>query len=155
MKEALATPPILGYADYSLPFELHIDASKIALGAVLYQKQGDVKRVISYASRSLTKPEQNYPAHKLEFLGLKWAVCDKFKDYLLGSKTKVLTDNNPLTYVLTSAKLDSAGHRWLASLANFDLDIQYRPGYKNNNADGLSRIIEPTNVVFFLFQMTV
>ena len=81
LKEALATPPILGYADYSLPFELHIDASKIALGAVLYQKQGDVKRVISYASRSLTKPEQNYPAHKLEFLGLKWAVCDKFKDY--------------------------------------------------------------------------
>lgn len=145
LKEALATPPILGYADYSLPFELHIDASKIALGAVLYQKQGDVKRVISYASRSLTKPEQNYPAHKLEFLGLKWAVCDKFKDYLLGSKTKVLTDNNPLTYVLTSAKLDSAGHRWLASLANFDLDIQYRPGVKNSDADGLSRLTEQTN----------
>lgn len=58
-----------------------------------------------------------------------------------------MKDNNPLTYVLTSAKLDSAGHRGLASLANFDFDIQYRPGYKNNNADGLSRIIEPTNVV--------
>lgn len=60
-----------------------------------------------------------------------------------------MKDNNPLTYVLTSAKLDSAGHRGLASLANFDLDIQYRPGYKNNKADGLSRIIEPTNVGFF------
>lgn len=75
------------------------------------------------------------------------AVCDKFKDYLQGSSTKVLTDNNPFSYVLTSAKLDSAGHRWLASLANFDLDIQYRPGFMNNDADELSRITEPTNVV--------
>lgn len=106
-----------------------------------------MKRVISYACRSLTKAKQNYPAHKLEFLGLKWAVCDKFKDYLQGSSTKVLTDNNPFSYVLTSTKLDSAGHRWLASLANFDLDIQYRPGFMNNDADELSRITEPTNIV--------
>lgn len=71
LKEALVTPPIRGYADYSLPFELHTDASQIALGAVLYQMQGDVKRVISCASRTLTKSERNYPAHRLEFLALK------------------------------------------------------------------------------------
>lgn len=68
LKEALATPPIRGYIDYSLPFELHADASQIALGAVLYQMQGDVKRGISCAIRTLTKSERNYPAHKLEFL---------------------------------------------------------------------------------------
>ena len=77
----------------------------------MYQEQDGVKRVISYASRSLPKSESNYPAHKFDFLALKWAVCYKYKDYLLGSKTKVLTDNNPLTYVLTSAKLDSTGHK--------------------------------------------
>lgn len=93
LKEAVATPPILGYADYSVPFELHTGASQIALGAILYQMQGDVKRVISYASRTLTQLEGNYPTHKLEFQALKLAVGDKFKDYLLGSKTKVLTDN--------------------------------------------------------------
>lgn len=43
LKEPLATPPILGYADYSRPFELHTDASQIALAAVVYQMQGDVK----------------------------------------------------------------------------------------------------------------
>ena len=144
LKEALASPPVLGYANYNLPFELHTDASLNGLGAVLYQEEDGKKRVISYASRGLTKAERNYPAHKLEFLALKWAVCDKFKDYLTGSKTKVLTDNNPLTYVLTTAKLDSTGHRWLAALANYDLDIQYRPGKNNADADGLSRLTGQT-----------
>lgn len=63
-------------------------------------------------------------------------ICYKFEDYLLRSKTKVLKDNNPLTYVLTSAKLNFAGHRWLAFKANFDLDIQNRPRLKNKDADG-------------------
>jgi hypothetical protein len=85
----------------------------------------------------LTKAEKNNAAHKLEFVALKWAVYDKFKDYLLGNKTTVLTDNNPLTFVLTTAKLDSTGHRWLAALANFDLNIQYRAGKRNADADGL------------------
>ena len=48
-----------------------------------------------------------------------------------------MTDNNPLTHVIISAKLDFTGHRWLASLANFDLEIQYRPGVKNSDDDGL------------------
>ena len=145
LKEALVSPPALGYANYNLPFELHTDASQNGLGAVLYQEEDGRKKVISYASRGLTKAERNYPAHKLEFLALKWAVCDRFKDYLTGCKTKVLTDNNPLTYVLTTAKLDSTGHRWLAALASYDLDIQYRPRKNNSDADGLSRLTTQTN----------
>ncbi len=89
---------------------------------------GRLKRVVYFASRVLGKTEQNYPAHKLEFLALKWAVTEKFLDYLYGQKFTVCTDNNPLTYVLTSAKLDAAGHRWLAALSSFDFDITYRPG---------------------------
>jgi hypothetical protein len=66
----------------SLPYELHTDASGDTLGAVLYQEQEGMKRVISYASRGLNKAEKNYPPHKREFLALKWSICDKFKDYL-------------------------------------------------------------------------
>jgi hypothetical protein len=88
----------------------------------------------------LTKSEKHYPPHKLEFLALKWAVCDKFKDYLYGTKFTVLTDNNPMTCVLTTAKLDATGHIWLAALAAFNFNILYRPGKKNGDADGLSRI---------------
>jgi hypothetical protein len=69
--EKLTSPPILAYADYTLPFILHTDASNEGLGAVLYQKQGGNDRVIAYASRSLRGAERLYSAHKREFLALK------------------------------------------------------------------------------------
>ena len=50
------------------------------------------------------------------------------------------TDNNPLTYVLSSAKLNSTGHHWVAELADFNFDTRYRPGNVNKEADTLSRI---------------
>jgi hypothetical protein len=48
----------LAYPDFTKPFELHTDACATGLGAVLYQKEGDINRVISYASRSLSKSEK-------------------------------------------------------------------------------------------------
>jgi hypothetical protein len=76
----------------------------------------------------------------LEFLALRWAVTKKFHDYLFGAKFTVTTDNNPLSYVLTTAKLDATGHRWLAELSTYDFDIRYKPGVKNTDADVLSRL---------------
>ena len=122
----LTSPPVLAYADYSKPFTLHTDTSSNGLGAVLYQTQGGEERVVAYASRSLKPSERNYPAHKLEFLALKWAVCEKSHDYLYSGKFEVLTDNNPLTYVLTTAKLDATGQRWVAALSDYNLSIKYR-----------------------------
>ena len=137
----LTTTPVLAFADYSLPFIVHTDASLKGLGAVLYQEQQGQKRVIAYASRSLRNSEKNYPAHKAEFLALKWALSDKFRDYLYGHEFTVYTDNNPLTYILTTAKLDATGHRWLAELAQFNnFAIKYRAGRHNIDADSLSRI---------------
>ena len=112
-KEKITTYPILGFPDCTLPYELHTDASSNRIGAVLYQTQDNIKRVIAYASRSLSKSERNYPVHKLEFLALKWSVCEKFRDYLIGTTFTALTDNNPLTYVLSSAKLDATSQRWV------------------------------------------
>ena len=140
LKFMITNAPILAYADYTLPFTVHTDASTKGLGAVLYQKHDNKDRVVAFASRSLKTAERNYPAHKLEFLALKWAVSEKFHDYLYGSEFTVITDNNPLTYVTTTAKLDATGHRWLASLANYNFQIKYRPGKQNADADGLSRI---------------
>ena len=136
--------PVLAFADYTKPYVLHTDASGDGLGAVLYQKQDGLERVIAYASRGLSNAERNYPAHKLEFLALKWAVCEKFHDYLYGSEFTARTDNNPLTYVLTSAKLDATGQRWVSHLANYRFDIEYRSGKQNVDADALSRIQWPS-----------
>ena len=74
---------------------------------------------------------------KLELLALKWAVTEQFRDYLLGSKFTVYTDNNPLAYVKES-KLGAAQIRWLSKLALFDFDIKYRSGKSNQAADALS-----------------
>lgn len=57
----------------------------------------------------------------LEFLFLKWAVMDKFSDYLLGANFSVVTDNSLLTYIFTSAKLDATGQRWASALGNMTL----------------------------------
>ena len=144
LKELCTSTPILAYPDYQLPFILHTDSSSEGLGAVLYQKQEGKLRVIAHASRSVSKTEANYPAHKLEFLALKWAVCEKFHEYLYGAKTfDIYTDNNPLTYVLTSAKLDACGQMWVAKLANYNFTIRYKCGQSNVEADALSRISWP------------
>ena len=139
LKDVLTKPPILAYPNFELPFELHIDACQKGLGAVLCNIQDKQRKVISYASRCLSKSEKNYSAYKLEFLALKWAVTEKFRDYLLGTHFTVLTDNNPLTHILTSAKLDATGQRWASALGQFTFDIIYRPGIKNSDADGMSR----------------
>ena len=71
-------------------------------------------------------------------------MCEKFHEYLYGTKPfEVITDNNPLTYVLTSAKLDACGQGWVAKLANYNFSIKYRCGVSNTEADALSRIKWP------------
>ena len=135
--------PVLAYADCSKPFLVHTDASLDGPGAVLYQEQEGKERVIAYASRGLTPSERNYLVHKLEFLALKWAVTDKFHDHLYGNQFTVCTDNNPLMYVLTTAKLDAMGHHWVASLSCYNFDIVYRSGANKADADALSRITWP------------
>ena len=79
----------------------------------------------------------NYSSAKLELLALKTVVTEKLRDYLLGSKFTIYTDNNPLAYVKES-KLGAAQIRWLSELALFDFDITYISGKSNQAADALS-----------------
>ena len=142
LKHALTMAPVLAYPDYTQPFILETDASLKGLGAVLSKKGKDGEvRIIAFASRSLRPSERSmcdYSSAKIELMALKWSVCEKFKDYLLGSKFTVFTDNNPLVYVKTS-KLGAAQIRWLSELALYDFDIVYRTGCSNLVANALSR----------------
>ena len=141
LKESCSNTPCLAYPDYKKEFKLYTDASESGLGAVLAQKKDDgIERQIAYASRTLSKSERNYDAHKLEFLALKWAVTDRFHKYLYGGSFQVYTDNNPLTYILSTAKLDAIGQRWVASLAPYNFGLHYNPGRQNVVADSLLRI---------------
>ena len=86
------------------------------------------------------KSERNYDGHKLEFLALKWSVTDRFHKYLYGGTFDIYTDNNPLTYILTTAKLDAIGQRWVASLGPYNFSLHYNLGCQNTVADSLSRV---------------
>ena len=80
---------------------------------------------------------RDYSSAKIKLMALKWSMCKKFKDYLLGSKFTVFTDNNPLVYVKTS-KLGAAQIHWLSELALYNFDIVYLTGHRNLVADALS-----------------
>ena len=117
----LVNPPFLAYPKYDQPFVLHTDAIQLGLGAVLYQNQKGVLRVISYTSRALTPAKKRYHLHsgKLEFLALKWAICNEFRDLLYYAPSFcVYTDNNPFIYVMKSVKLNATGNCWVAGLSN-------------------------------------
>ncbi|VDI67979.1 Hypothetical predicted protein [Mytilus galloprovincialis] len=109
---------------YEKPYIVHTDASQEGLCEVLNQTQaGGLLRVVAYGSRTFTPAEQNYQLHswKLEFIALKWAICDRFRDYLYyTNEFDFYTDTNPLTCISTTATLDATKHRWVAELADFN-----------------------------------
>ncbi len=141
LKQALLGRVVLAHPNFDKPFLLSVDASSNGLGAVLSQvaEGEEVARPIAFASKSLNYAQSKYPAHRLEFFALKWAVCEKFSHWLRGQQFSVWTDNNPLTYILTKPKLDACEQRWVAKLAPYNFDIKYIPGPKNVVADALSR----------------
>ena len=131
--------PVLAFADYTKDFLLKTDTSKEGLGAVLSQKQADGQfHPVAYGSQALTVHAKNYHSTKLEFLALKWAVTEHFKEYLLYQPFLVNTDNNPLTYIMTTPNLDATGHQWVGALAKFNFQLEYQKGQDNAAADMLS-----------------
>ena len=141
LKRALVNCAVLAHPDFDRPFILSTDASLDGIGAVLSQVPVGEERArpIAFASKSLSRSQANYPAHRLEFLALKWSVCDKFSHWLKGHKFTVWTDNNPLTYIMTKPKLDACEQRWVSKLAPYSFEIKHVPGKLNVVADALSR----------------
>ena len=141
LKGKVQSAPILVFPDFDKPFLLETDASKEGLGVVLSQKQSDgCYHPVTFGSCSLTPSEKNYHSSKLEFLALKWSVTEHFKEYLMYSPFVVWTDNNLLTYVLTTPNLDATGHRWVGALASFQFQLEYQKGANNGATDALSQL---------------
>ena len=148
LKATCLQAPILAFPDFNKPFLLETDASGRGLGAVLFQKQADGRyHPITYASCVMNETEQRYHSNKQEFLALKWAVTEQFHEYLSPygknrNEFVVRTDNNPLTYIFSSANLDAAGQRWVARLASYNFSLEYQKGKDNTVADFLSQMNE-------------
>ena len=154
LKMCCMTAPILAFASFEKEFQLETDASSEGLGAVLSQKQPDGKwHPVAFGSRELKGGEAKYHSLKLEFLALKWAITEQFREYLQYQPFTMLTDNNLLTYILTTPNLDALGHRWVATLASYNMTIKYLKGSDNKVAGALSWIetrLDPENVTELL-----
>ena len=140
LKQACMTAPILAFADCTKLFLLETDASKDGLGTVLLQKQADGwYDPITYGSRALA-PHKNYHSTKLEFLALKWAVTEYFKEYLPYQSFLVRMDNNLLTYVMSTPNRDAMGHQWFGFLVQFNFELEYQKGHDYTVADALGQV---------------
>ena len=141
LKLRCMTAPVLVFADFKKPFRLETDASKEGLGAILLQESDDGQyHPVAFASHELKGGEPKYHSSKLEFLALKWAITEQFREYLQYQPFTVRTDNNPLTYILMTPNLDALGHRWVAALASYNMKLEYLKGSDNKVADALSRV---------------
>ena len=139
LKMKCLTAPVLAFADFKKPFLLETDASIEGLGAVLSQEQEDGHyHPVAYASRGLKGGELKYHSSKLEFLALKWAMTEQFREYLQYQPFLIRTDKNLLTYDLTMPNLNTVRHRWVAAMAGYNFEIQYVHGSDNKVADTLS-----------------
>ena len=114
LKMKCLTVPVSAFADFKKPFLLETNVSI----------EGKFK----------------YHSSKLEFLALKWAMTDQFKEYLQYQHFLVKTDNNPLIYVMMMPNLEAIGHRWVVAMAGYNFEIKYMHGSDNKVADTLSRV---------------
>jgi len=113
-----------------------MDASKVAVAAILSQQQEGIERPIAYASRQMNKAEQAYSASESEMLALVWAT--KYFRYLFGTKFVVRTDHAALTYLKHFAD-SSSRLRWSLKLSELDFTVEHRAGTKIVHVDALSR----------------
>ena len=136
----LIVAPIVQPPDWSLPFHLFVDASDIAVGAVLMQEK--IKgwfRPIYYASRLMTAAEKDYTVTGREALGMIYAL-NKFKHYLLGNKVVFHVDHQALLYLLKKPNLHGRLARWMLLLQEFDFLIKHTPKKEHAVANSLSRL---------------
>ena len=137
----LMTQPrrILRPVDPSKELVIHTDWSTHGIGAVLGQKDDEGNEYICAAiSRSLNKHERNYPSYKGELLALAWAVR-MFRHHTLGTRFKVVTDHQPLLWLMRARDLNGQYARWQLLLQEYDFEVEHRAGVKHQNADALSR----------------
>ena len=118
---------------------MYIDASAIAVGAILAQPYDEVDHPISYASRKLNSVERNYSMTEREALGMVFSL-QKFRHYLLANPFTFYIDHQALKYLVNKPLHHGRICRWLLLFQEFEFDIVVRPSRETVRLDHLSRL---------------
>jgi hypothetical protein len=145
----MVTAPILVFPNWNKEFHVHVDASSIALGAVLEQPgEGDINHPLTFVSSKLSTTEINYTTIEREGLAMVY-VLQKFCYYLLGGHFKMFTDHSVLKYLVNKPVLGRRICIWLILFQEYDFEIIVKLGRMNKGHDHLSRLEhgeEPTSL---------
>ena len=134
IKEKFITAPVLALPDFSLTFEVHCDASKVGIGAVLSQ-QG---KPIAYFSEKLNGAKAHYSTYDVEFYAVVQAL-KHWRHYLIHKDFVLYTDHATLKYLNSQDKLSHRHATWTAFLQQFTFVVKHTSGESNRAADALSR----------------
>ncbi|MCO5570946.1 hypothetical protein L7F22_024676 [Adiantum nelumboides] len=137
IKVVITTLPVLKLPEFDKPFEIHADASCIALGVVLMQEG----KPVAYISKKFSDREKRWATHEQDMYAVVYCL-DQWRHYVLDKHTKIYTDNVSLKYFQTQPKLSPKQMRWQDQLAEYDIEIIHKPGKHNVMPDALSRIHE-------------
>ena len=140
LKYVVSQNTMLAHPDFTKSFLLVTDASNKGVGAMLAQLD-DAKRErpIAFASAELNPAQRNYSATHKEGLAVVWAV-ERFKPYIHGMHTVVVTDHSALTWLLAHKEPSQRMARWTMTLMDYNLQFIHRKGKYNTVADALSRL---------------
>ena len=166
LKQALLSPETMLYhPNWNSPFELHTDASKHGVRAMLAQMHNGQLRPVKFASRSCTPTESRWPTTHQELFAIKWGL-EHFRPYVLGRKITIITDHANLKFLTSIAPQQSKRACWCLSMAEFDFVIEHRPGVDHVVPDTLSHaplpepspvgdilVLPPTPISLFLATM--
>ena len=141
LKRFLCAAPRIEHLNLKAPLTLYTDASKIAVGAVLHQRDtARVERPISFFSKNLSPAQRNYSTFKCECLAVVCAL-EHFRVYLLARPFRLRTDHRALQWLFSSVPYASARiFGWLATLMEYPMQIEYVRSCDNAIADALSRL---------------
>jgi hypothetical protein len=137
-KARLVASPILRKPIRGRPFQLHTNWSMFRLGALLTQCDEGKEFVVAYANRSNNATESRYSLYKEECLAPMWAVAH-FRCYLFGTQFTLVTDHQPLKWLMESNKLMGKLASWALILQEYDFQVVHRLGVANLDANGLNR----------------
>ena len=132
IKKVVSRETLLSYPDFNKPFEIHTDASKLQLGAVISQEG----KPVAFYSRKLNPAQVNYTTTERELLSIV-ETLKEFRNILLGQQIKVYTDHKNLTYKQFNTERVM---RWRLILEEYGPELVYIQGNKNVVADALSRL---------------